>query len=115
MLKYPIVVKNSFVPKLCSIFINVYAITIFPWVFIRDEGNDKTLFHEMIHFKQQKELLVVFFYLLYVFDWFHGLWKYRSFQEAYRRIRFEQEAYENDFGPAYVLNRKLFSWRKYKV
>jgi len=115
MLRYPTIIRNSIIPKLSSIFINVYAITIFPFIFIKDEGHDVVINHESIHFKQQRELLVIFFYLLYVYDWIVGLIKYRSPSFAYRKIRFEQEAYENDENPYYLIIRKRFAWRKYQV
>ena len=114
-MKLPIVVTNSRVPKLLSWFINAYAITLWPFVFIRDEGNDRTINHETIHIKQYNELLVVGFLGLYLWDWLHGLFKYRNSQTAYYRIRFEQEAYENDRDVNYLANRKRFAWRQYKV
>ena len=115
MFDYPIVYRNSWVPKVFSVFISVYAIAIFPFVFIRDEGSERTMVHEYLHFKQQKECLVLFFYLIYVFDFLKGLIKYKNIDEAYCRIRFEQEAYEHDGSPSYALNRKRFSWRNYRV
>ena len=108
-----IIKKNSIIPKLSSVFINVYAITIWPFVFIRDEGNDKTINHERIHLKQQAELLVLPFYVLYVLFWAINLVRYRNSQEAYYAIPFEQEAYHNDHDWAYLLNRKRFAWLKY--
>ena len=68
MLKYPFIRRNSIVPKLSSVFINVYAITLFPFIFIKDEGHETVINHESIHFKQQRELLVIFFYLLYLYS-----------------------------------------------
>ena len=101
--------------KLSSIFIDVYAITLFPFIFIKDEGSPVVLNHESIHIRQQAELFVIFFYLLYVFDWVVGLIKYKDLDIAYNRIRFEQEAYENDTHPYYLIERKKHAWRKYKV
>ena len=114
-MKLPIIFTNSFVPKISSVFINVYAITLFPFIFIKDEGDPVVLNHESIHIKQQAELLVIFFYLLYVFDWIAGLIKYRDLNLAYRRIRFEQEAYEKESHKYYLIERRKYAWRKYKV
>ena len=114
-MKLPIIVKNSKIPKMLSWVIDVYAITLWPFVFIRDEGNDRTINHETIHIKQYNELLVIGFLVLYLYDWVHGLIKYRDSQKAYYRIRFEQEAYENDQNILYVPSRKRFSWRNYSV
>ena len=77
--------------------------------------SEDVLNHESIHIAQQKELLVLFFYLLYGWDYFMGLIKYKDKEKAYYRIRFEQEAYENMYNQNYLTERKLYSWRKYKV
>jgi hypothetical protein len=107
------IVKNSKIPKLASLFINVYAITIYPFIFIRDEGNITTINHERIHLAQQKELLVIPFYILYVFFWMFGLFKYKNAQLAYMSIPFEKEAYSNHDDIVYLLNRKRNDWLRY--
>ncbi len=111
----PIIVRNSSIPKFASIFISVYAITLFPFIFIRDEGDERVIRHEMIHFWQYIETLIIGFLIIYSFDFIKGLIKYKNVQKAYERIRFEQEAYENDYHRYYKLNRKRWAWRKYKV
>ena len=107
------IIKNSNIPKLASVFINVYAITLYPYIFISDDGNETTICHEMIHIKQQKELLIVGFYFLYVLSWLVNLPTHRSFHKAYRNIPFEREAYANEKDPLYVINRKKHSWINY--
>ena len=107
------IVRNSIIPKLFSVFINVYAITLYPYVFIRDNGNERVITHERIHLKQQRELWIVGFYLLYVFFWLVGVVRYRDFHKAYMDIPFEKEAYSNDESWVYLLNRKRFAWMKY--
>ena len=107
------IVKNSKIPKYASIFINVYAITLYPYVFIRDEGNDRVINHERIHLKQQRELWILGFYMLYVAFWLFNLIIYRSFQKAYNEIPFEREAYANDGDWVYLFNRKPHAWRHY--
>ena len=115
MLKNPIIIKNSRVPALLSWTMFVYAITLFPFVFIRDEGNVRTITHETIHFRQYVETLVIGFLLIYLFDYIRGLIKYRDSEKAYYQIRFEQEAYSRDFYDGYLEKRKLFAWTKYRV
>ena len=46
----PIIIRNSRIPRLASIFINVHAITLWPFIIIRDEGDEKTINHEKIHY-----------------------------------------------------------------
>ena len=107
------IIKNSIVPKLASVFIDVYAITLWPFIFVRDEGNPITLNHENIHLKQQKELLLVGFYVLYTIFWLIGMVKYKNSHKAYVEIPFEREAYANQGDWVYILNRKRHSWTKY--
>ena len=101
--------------KALSIIIDIYAITLWPFIISREEMSEDVLNHESIHIAQQKELLVLFFYLLYGWDYLVGLIKYKDKEKAYYRIRFEQEAYENMYNQNYLTERKLYSWRKYKV
>jgi hypothetical protein len=111
-----IIVKNSIVPKLASIFFRVGAITLWPFIFIRKDCDTAQLVnHEMIHIKQCNELLVIGQYLLYGWDFVVGLIKYRNVYKAYRRVRFEQEAYRNDHNLNYLDSRPRFAWRKYRV
>jgi hypothetical protein len=115
VLKEPIFVENSRIPALLSWVIEIWAITLFPFVFCRGELNEETKRHETIHHRQYVELLVVGFLFLYFVDYLHGFIKYRDSQKAYYRIRFEQEAYSNDIYEDYLEKRRLFSWLKYKV
>ena len=113
----PIIVKESRIPALLSIVIKVGAITLWPFVFIRRgmEASERLIRHESIHIYQYGELLVIGFYPIYVWDWLHGLVKYKSGSKAYRRIRMEQEAYENEDDENYLEARKRYAWLKYRV
>lgn len=113
----PIVIKDSRLPALLSIVIRVGAITLWPFIFIRKgiESSDRLIRHESIHIQQYTELLVIGFYLVYVWDWLHGLVKYRSGSTAYMQIRMEQEAYENESDKNYPESRKHYAWLKYSV
>ena len=85
----PIVITSKFLTKLMSIVISVYAITLFPFIIISEEVDEYTMNHEMIHFEQQKELLVVGFYILYAYDFIKGMIKYENKDLAYFLIRFD--------------------------
>ena len=104
------IIKNSRVPKWLSIVIDAYAITLWPFVFIRDEGDVQTINHEKIHLRQQLELLIVCFYLLYVFYWFRSYIKHGDKAKAYREIPFEKEAYAFDGDLTYLEKRKPYAW-----
>jgi len=111
-LKYYIV-ENSRIPKALSLFINIWAITLYPFIICKGTLDQQTRIHEVIHLKQQRELLLIGFYILYVGYWVWNLVKHQSFQAAYKEIPFEKEAYAHDEDPTYPLNRKAFSWRRY--
>ena len=111
----PIIIKNSKLPEMLSWFMNVGGITLFPFIFIKGEGNDQLIRHESIHIKQYAETLVLGFLLVYLWDFVHGLLKYRNYDDAYRSIRFEREAYSFSADPNYLEYRELYAWRKYKV
>ena len=57
----PIIIKNSRLPKMLSWFMEVGGITLFPFIFIRGEGDERLIRHETIHIKQYAETLVIGF------------------------------------------------------
>ena len=112
----PIIVRKSKVPRALSLWMPVAAITLWPFVFIRDGAEtDELIRHESIHIAQCNECLVIGFYGLYLWDWLKGLIKYRSAHQAYRQIRFEQEAYEKQSEIDYLSRRTHFAWTTRRV
>jgi hypothetical protein len=114
----PFFFENSKVPVILSYFapIQIWAITLFFLVFCRGEMNDKIKRHETIHFQQFLETLVIPFLFLYAWDFIYGYIKYNDGAMAYRMIRAEQEAYDNDHDENYLATRPRYSWiKKYKV
>lgn len=91
------------------------GVTLFPFVLITPTVrlNRRLVNHERIHLRQQAELLILPFYLLYLMEYLLGLAKYRSRYQAYRHISFEQEAYSNDRNYGYLLSRPCWNWRRY--
>ena len=69
--------------------------------------------HEYIHTLQQRELLFMGFYLLYVAAWLCKCVIYRSWRRAYFNVSFEREAYARQNDLEYKSSRPLFAWRKY--
>ena len=109
----PIILQNSNIPKYLSIFINIYAITLYPFIICKEEMDEVTLNHEKIHLAQQKELWIIGFYLLYVYYWMRRKWQGETSLASYLDIPFEKEAYQNETNPFYLLTRKKHSWRSY--
>jgi hypothetical protein len=92
------------------------AMALFPFILIKNKKlkEDKILQqHEYIHFKQQTELLLLPFYLLYLFFYLYNLLRYRHHDSAYSNICFEKEAYQNEHRADYLQKRKPFAFLKY--
>tara|TARA_Y100001973_G_scaffold96329_1_gene150954 strand:- start:76 stop:420 length:345 start_codon:yes stop_codon:yes gene_type:complete len=103
-------------PRFCkavSIFIDVYAITLFPFIVSKEKMDDATLNHERIHLRQQKELWVLGFYILYSLYWLKNRVSGMTSSEAYYALPFEKEAYDNDQDLSYLENRPKHAWRQY--
>ncbi|MCA6067542.1 hypothetical protein JI747_010160 [Chryseobacterium sp. RG1] len=96
--------------------LKINGIALFPFIFIRkfeDKQNNILINHEKIHLRQQLELLVIFFYIFYILEYYYWLLKLKNKDLAYRRISFEREAYSNELDLNYLKKRKFWSFRKY--
>jgi len=94
---------------------NILAITLFGHVFTRypERINKYVMNHELIHCRQQRELLYLPFFIIYGVEWLIKRFKYGNWQLAYRNISFEKEAYANDRDLHYLNSRHLFGqWRR---
>ena len=92
------------------------GITLFPFVFLKDRSFKEDLVllnHERIHLKQQLELLVLPFYLIYCLEYLVRLFQYKSWSLAYRNISFEREAFTNEKDLDYLKSRSLWNFMKY--
>lgn len=89
------------------------AISLFPFgLYIKTEYmTDWVINHESIHWKQQAEMLGIFFYLWYLLEWIIRI--PINGRKAYKSIGFEREAYFNDDNLDYLKNRKRYSWIGY--
>lgn len=97
-----IVVNRFLVPK------GYRGITLYPFIILAKKeylGNERLINHELIHIEQQKELLVIPFYLWYGIEFL--------IKRSYRGLSFEREAYSNDKNLEYLETRKRYSWFKY--
>lgn len=97
---------------------HIVAITIWPFMLFKrkeDTRNVKILNHEKIHLRQQLELLVIPFYIIYLIEYVVLLIVYRDHDKAYRNISFEKEAYTNDSNITYLKTRPIWAmWRSEK-
>lgn len=106
----------AYLPKQLHRYFPYSAIALFPFIFLKspEQKNNVVLInHERIHLKQQLELLILPFYILYLGNYFINLFRFRDHFKAYYHIVFEQEAYLNEQDLNYLRKRRLFSFRKY--
>lgn len=105
-----IFISKHIVPK------GFIGITLYPFIFLRYKylkGDSALINHEKIHLKQQLELLIIFFYLFYFFEWIIKLFKYKNRYIAYRNLSFEREAYQNEINLNYLKTRKNWAFINY--
>ena len=96
----------------------INGITLFPFIFIKKKEflQDQILIqHEKIHLRQQIELLVIFFYLWYILEYFYWYFRLNNSYLAYKHISFEREAYAKEQDKQYLQQRKLFAFWTYKA
>lgn len=108
---------------LSMIFISKYLVpkgylgmTMYPFMFLkfkRLKSNLVLINHEKIHLKQQFELFVFLFYLIYSIEFLVRLVQYKRLNLAYRNISFEREAYSNESNLDYLKDRRFWSFLKY--
>lgn len=92
------------------------GLTLFPFVILRDfldKENKVLLNHEKIHIRQQLELLILPFFLLYFLEYLIRLLQFKDRNKAYRNISFEREAYQNESNLDYLQTRSFWNFRKY--
>ena len=101
------IICNNIIP-----FKGYKAINLFGVLFVREgyKMNDIDINHERIHTAQMKELLYIFFYLWYIIEWLVLIIKYKDSHKAYRNIRFEKEAYNNEANLQYLQNRVKYNY-----
>ena len=117
-MKIPIIIYSDRFLKSISFFMNVGGITLYPFIFLKSEYKDSErgkviLNHEKIHIAQQKELLIVFFYVFYLIGFIRGLITHKDAKKAYKRISFEREAYAKQGNKNYLEKRERFAWLNY--
>ena len=105
-----LIVSKYLIPK------GFRGLTLFPFVILRDfldKENKVLLNHEKIHIRQQLELLILPFFLLYFLEYLIRLLQFKDQNKAYRNISFEREAYQNESNLDYLQTRSFWNFRKY--
>lgn len=92
------------------------GITIFPFMFLKYKAlkaNTILINHEKIHLRQQIELLIIPFFIIYVFEFLIRLIQYKNWNLAYRNISFEREAYRNEKHLDFLKKRRIWNFIQY--
>lgn len=89
------------------------AINLFGVILSRRTLDSIELRHELIHTRQQMEMLFIFFYLFYIVEWLVRYIVMRNGIRAYENISFEREAYRRMYEVDYLKRRPFFAWMKY--
>lgn len=95
---------------------NYVGLSLWPFIIVKDSHHKKDevlINHERIHLKQQQELLILPFYVMYIGEWLFRTVLYLNSYRAYQNISFEREAYANEENPDYVKNRGTFAFLDY--
>ncbi len=101
------IIRTTILPFRGFSAINLLGVLfVHPGVYLSNE----MMTHERIHTAQQRELLFVFFYVVYIVEW---LVRLPMRGNAYFNISFEREAYANQRDPDYLKHRRHYAWRQY--
>lgn len=103
------IIKVGWLPK------NILGITIFPFIFCNRnlDIDDILINHERIHIRQQLELLVIPFYIMYGLEYIYNIFKFGNNYTAYKNISFEKEAFDNETNMNFLKKRPVWNFRKY--
>lgn len=97
-------------------FLPAAGMALFPFILVKTNRlkyNKAVINHENIHLRQQMELLLVPFYVLYLLNYLLNLLYYMKHDKAYRNIVFEREAYTNDADLQYLQQRQFWAWTRF--
>ena len=86
---------------------------IFPFILLKSSAfkrDEEIINHEKIHLRQQLELLIFPFYVLYILNYLINLIRYKKHDLAYRKIIFEQEAYDHETNLNYLKSKSWYGW-----
>ena len=109
------VIINNILPTPGNIAINLFELVFIRrdmWEIRSEKAKAETLNHEAIHSAQMRELLWIFFYIIYGIEWLVRVF-IDGPQEARNKTSFEREAWDNEENLNYLKTRKHYAeWRK---
>lgn len=105
-----ILISKYLVPK------GYLGLTIFPFIVLKYATLRRSMVlihHEKIHLRQQLEVLILPFFVLYGLEFLYRLIQYKNWSLAYQNISFEREAYSNEKDLNYLKSRSFLRFLKY--
>lgn len=105
-----IIVSKYLIPKGYS------GISLFPFIILKDLKSKQNLIvvnHEKIHIRQQLELLIIPFFIWYFLEFIVLFFTLKNWNQAYRNISFEKEAYQNEKDLNYLKQRSFWNFLNY--
>ena len=110
-----ILLKGKFLTGLMRVF-RIGGMCAWPFILLRSDLTAAEGLiverHERIHARQQLECLLIFFYIIYMFNFIGWLLISFSWRKACQRTVFEVEAYQNQYDGLYLSVRKPFAWTR---
>lgn len=97
-------------------FLPAAGMALFPFILVKTDrlkSNKAIINHENIHLRQQMELLLIPFYIIYLLNYLLNLLYYMKHDKAYRNIVFEREAYTNEGDLQYLQQRQIWGWVRF--
>lgn len=91
------------------------GMAVFPFILLKNERlkqDQEIINHEKIHLRQQLELLILPFYILYLVNYLINLIRYQEHHKAYLNIIFEKEAYQYELDMEYLKEQNWYGWVK---
>jgi GrpB-like predicted nucleotidyltransferase (UPF0157 family) len=99
--------------KLTGTHGNAKMMAFYPFIFTTTKIHPKMrpylINHELIHFAQQKELLIIGAWFLYIIEWVRSLFIDKTGMDGYLYRSTEQESCDNMFDLEYLTNRKNYT------
>jgi len=92
------------------------GVTLWPFIVMKYRALEEDVVfinHERIHLKQQRELLVLPFFIWYGVEYVFRFIQYQDWYKAYRNISFEREAYRNELDLEYLNCRSFWTFMRF--
>jgi len=105
-----IIISKYIIPK------GYAGLAVFPFIVLKTKQlkrNSILVNHEKIHLRQQLELLILPFYVMYSVEFLIRFLKEKNWHAAYRSISFEREAYANEANLHFLKSRPFWNFLRY--